>query len=795
MRPPNKLYMRNYILLFALLFISGLLSAQKTDKGTVRGNIYDKVTAQPIAFATVQIEGAAIGTASDINGFFSISNIPVGKYQLKVTYLGYNDFSASITVTKTDIVYQSVYLEESGTNLGEVVISGKKEQARSEVQVSKLTVTPKQIRSLPSAGGQADIAQYLTVLPGVIFTGDQGGQLYIRGGSPVQNRILLDGMTIYNPFHSIGFFSVFETELIRNVDVLTGGFNADYGGRISAIVDVKTREGNRKRLSGLVSASPFQAKALIEGPIIPLKEEGGASISFVFTGKKSLIDQTANSLYQYVGDTTKIFGAFEQPDLWKDINRNNLKDTTYAKGIPFRYNDYYGKLSLLAGNGSKLNFFGFNYTDRVNFPIADFSWQSAGGGFDFTLVPTNSNTIVSGTLTYSKYESQIQEADRKERSSGINGFYGGLNFTNFDRNNELKYGLELTGFRTDFTFVNFRDIQITQFENTSEIAAYVRWKRKIGNLVIEPGFRIQYYQSLNNVSPEPRIGLKYNITDRLRFKAAGGLYSQNLLSTVNERDVVNLFVGFLSGPEEAVYKAGSTTERTDHRLQKSIHGVAGFEVDITNNFEVNIETYYKDFTQLFALNRNKLTLQDPNFVVETGNAYGLDVSLKLEAKKFYIWGAYSLGYVNRFDGVQSYPPVFDRRHNLNLVGTYIMGKKKEWEFGARWNMGSGFPFTQTQGFYTSYGFDNGIGSDVLGGNGDLGIVYADVRNGGRLPFYTRLDLSVKRIIEFSKYAKMEITASCTNAYNRPNIFYFDRVRYTRVNQLPILPSLSMTMQF
>lgn len=787
--------MRNYCLLLLVALFPALLSAQRGDKGTVRGNIYDKATAQPIAFATVQIDGAAMGTTSDINGFFSIANIPAGKYSLKVSYLGYNDFSTPITIVKNEIIYQSVYLEESGTALGEIVISGKKEQAKTEVQVSKLTVTPKQIRSLPSAGGQADIAQYLTVLPGVIFTGDQGGQLYIRGGSPVQNRILLDGMTIYNPFHSIGFFSVFETELIRNVDVLTGGFNADYGGRISAIVDVKTREGNRKRLSGLVSASPFQAKALVEGPLVKLKEEGGASVSFIFTGKRSLIDRTANSLYQYVGDTSKIFGLLEQPESWKDINRRNLSDSTYTRGIPFVYNDYYGKLSLIAGNGSKLNFFGFNYTDRVNFPIADFSWQSAGGGFDFTLIPTNSNTIVNGTLTYSKYDSKIEEADRKERSSGINGFYGALNFTNFDRNNELKYGLELTGFRTDFTFVNFRDIQFTQFENTTEISFYLRYKRKFGPLVIEPGFRFQYYQSLNNASPEPRLGLKYNITDNFRFKAAGGLYSQNLLSTVNERDVVNLFVGFLSGPEETVYKAGSTTERVDHRLQKSAHAVGGFEVDITNNFEVNIEGYYKDFSQLFALNRNKLQPQDPNYIVETGAAYGIDLSLKLEAKKFYIWGAYSYGFVTRFDGEQDYPPVFDRRHNLNLVSTYQMGKKKEWEFGARWNMGSGFPFTLTQGFYTGYNFNNGIGTDVLGGNGDLGIVYADERNGGRLPYYTRLDLSVKRIIEFSKHGKIEITASCTNAYNRPNIFYFDRVRYTRVNQLPILPSLSMTVQF
>lgn len=760
--------MKHIFLLLALLSLPLGMAAQKTDKGAVRGNIFDKESAQPVAFATVQIEGINMGTSTDLNGFFSISDIPVGQHRLKVSYLGYDDFTTDIKITKGEIVYKTINLQESGTNLGEVVISGKKEQARSEVQVSKLTVTPKQIRSLPSTGGQADIAQYLTVLPGVIFTGDQGGQLYIRGGSPIQNRILLDGMTIYNPFHSIGFFSVYETELIRNVDVLTGGFNADYGGRISAIVDVKTREGNRKRLSGLVSASPFQAKAMIEGPIVPIKEEGGASVSFVLAGKQALIDQVAPTLYKRVND---------------------------GDGIPFNYRDVYGKLSLMTGNGSKTNFFGFNYTDRVNFYIADFSWESSGGGFDFTLVPNNSNTIVGGTLTYSGYNSRILEADRKERTSGINGFFGSLNFTNFDRNNELKYGVELTGFRTDFAFENFRGLRIEQIENTTEINFYMRWKRKIGRLVIEPGFRLQYYQSLNNVSPEPRLGLKYNVTDFLRFKAAGGLYSQNLLSTVNERDVVNLFVGFLSGPEETVYKAGSTTERVNHRLQKSVHGVAGFEVDVANNLELNVEGYYKDFTQLLAINRNKTLPQEPNFAVETGKAYGLDFSMKWEAKRFYVWGAYSYGFVTRNDGRQEYPPVFDRRHNLNLVTTYQAGSKKEWEFGARWNLGSGFPFTQTQGFYTTFNFNNGIGTDVLGGNGDLGILYSDARNGGRLPYYHRLDLSAKRTVSFSKHVKMEITASATNAYDRANIFYFDRVRYQRVNQLPILPSLSATLQF
>lgn len=787
--------MRNYYYFLLFCFLPTLLIAQK---GTVRGNVYDQGTAAPVSFATVGIEGLGLGATTDVNGFFTIGDIPVGIQKLKVSFIGYADYLVEIEIKKGEILYQNISITEGGTELDEVVVSGKKSQAKTEVQVSKIAITPKQIRALPSAGGQADVAQYLTVLPGVVFTGDQGGQLYIRGGSPVQNRILLDGMTIYNPFHSIGFFSVFETELIRNVDVLTGGFNAEYGGRISAVVDVKTREGNRKRLAGLISGSPFQAKAVIEGPLIKLKEDGGSSISFVFTGKKALIDQTARSLYHYVGDTTKMLGIFEQPELWKAPNR----DTNIVRGIPFNYTDLYGKVTLLTGNGSKLNLFGFKYTDGVNYGITQFGWNSSGGGMDFTVIPSNSNTIISGVLTVSGYDTYIEESDRLPRTSSISGYSAALNFTSFGRESELKYGIELNGFKTEFEFINFKGYPIGQTENTTEISTYAKFRRKFGGLVIEPGVRLQYYQSLNEVSLEPRLGLKYNISDRLRFKAAGGLYSQNLLSTVNERDIVNLFVGFLSGPEEALFKPGTdpavSANRADHRLQKSIHAVSGFEIDVTNNFDLNVEGYYKRFTQLIALNRNKLELTDPNFVTETGDAYGIDISVKIEARRAYLWGAYSLGYVTRNDGFEVYPPVFDRRHNLNLVGTYQLGKKKQWEAGVRWNFGSGFPFTQTQGFYNNVNFDDGVNTDVLGGNSDpddLGIIYADKRNGGRLPYYHRMDISMKRIFKFSKYSNLEVVASATNAYNRPNIFYFDRVRYTRVNQLPLLPSLSATFQF
>jgi hypothetical protein len=276
------------------------------------------------------------------------------------------------------------------------------------------------------------------------------------------------------------------------------------------------------------------------------------------------------------------------------------------------------------------------------------------------------------------------------------------------------------------------------------------------------------------------------------MKFAFGRYSQNLISTVNERDVVNLFVGFLSGPEERIYKPGTTTATKD-KLQKSYHLLGGMEFDLNSGFEINVEGYYKGFTQLIGISRNKLSEEDPDFTTETGNAYGLDISLSKQTNKAYFWATYSLGYVNRDDGEQIYPAHFERRHNINLLTSISLGRT--WEFSVRWNYGSGFPFTLTQGFYGSHDLLGGIDSDVLTGNPDLGILYSEQRNSGHLPDYHRMDLSLKKTFNLNKHLDLEILASVTNVYNRANIFYFNRVTYTRVDQLPILPSLTVTLDF
>lgn len=760
-------------------------------QGTIRGFVYDEKSGEPVIFTNVFLKGTTMGSATDVNGFYSITKVPVGSYTLMVTSLGYDTAKASITIKGNEIINQKLFIKETMIQMATFNISAEKTEATTEVKMSVSKVTPKEIQSMPSIGGDPDLAQYLQVLPGVTFTGDQGGQLYIRGGSPVQNKVLLDGMIIYNPFHSIGLFSVFDTDIMRNADVYTGGFGAQYGGRVSSIMDITTRDGNKKRLSGKVSASSFGGKVLLEGPLKKEKKVGGGSSSFVLSGKHSYLEQSS-----------KIYQSY-----FKSISTDNARgiDTT---GLPYGFTDIYGKVSFNSENGSKFNLFGFNFKDQVNFSDqSKISWDSYGGGSNFVLIPGSSKTLIEGVFAYSKYKIDMIEADGKPRTSNVGGFNGGMTFTTFSGDNEFKYGFDVLGLSTNYEFTNAVDLIIQQTQSTTELGGFMSFRWNLGNFVLEPGVRVQYYASLSELSPEPRLGMKYNLTEWWRVKAAAGMYSQNLISANSDRDIVNLFYGFISGPDnlqENFTKQDGSVEEVKSKLQKANHAIFGFEFDLNRSVTLNTEGYYKAFTQLTNTNRNKIFPDNSEFsnisdelkkdyIIETGNAYGLDFSLKYTSTHLNVWAIYSLSKVNRWDGITEYNPVFDRRHNVNLVAAYIFGKNLNWEFNARWNLGSGFPFTQTQGFYEGLNFST-IDQDPTSANGNLEIAYADF-NKGRLPYYHRLDLTLKRTFIMGKNTELELNASVTNAYNRENIFYLDRVSGNKVYQLPILPSFGMSFTF
>jgi hypothetical protein len=761
--------------LFTFLFI---ITAQQlfAQTGAVRGFVYDKETGEPILFTNVYLKGTTQGSATDVNGYYSITNIPSGNYILSTTSFGYDTTNINIEVKAGEIITRQLTIKKTAINLKDVEISAEREAAKTEVRTSVIKVTPREIKMIPSVGGEPDLAQYLQVLPGVVFSGDQGGQLYIRGGTPVMNKVLLDGMVIYNPFHSIGLFSVFDPDIIRNADVYTGGFNAEYGGRISSVMDITTRDGNKKRIAGKISANPFTSKLLIEGPIVKQKTENGSGSSFIFTVKNSYLDKTSPKIYSYIDD----------------------------KGLPYSFLDIYGKATLYGLSGSKFSVFGFQFKDDANYRfLTDNSWKTAGGGFNFVLVPGGSSNLIDGNFAYTKYKITQSEAEGTPRFSAVNGFNFDMNFTSFMGKDELKYGFQILGFKTSFETTNILKSTASQEENTTEFGSFVKYRIVRNKFVIEPGLRLHYYASLSEFSPEPRIGFKYNLHDKFRLKFAAGMYAQNLLSTVSDRDVVNIFYGFLSGPETLPDKFKGKDVKS--HLQRSRDIIAGLEADLAKHLNLNMEVYYKDFYQLTNVNRDKIYPDDgsysnqpdylvKDFIIEKGNSKGGDVVLKYDHRRLYIWLVYSLGFVNRQDEVREYVPHFDRRHNVNFVGSYTLGKKLNWEFNLRYNYGSGFPFTKTAGFYEFLTFNEGLFTDVNNENGEMGIIYGAL-NAGRLPDYHRMDVSLKKSFLLSRHSNLEVTASVINVYNRQNIFYFDRVRYKRVNQLPILPSLGASLTF
>ncbi|MEZ4773115.1 MAG: TonB-dependent receptor [Bacteroidia bacterium] len=781
------------VILFLVVAITEVLG----QSGQIRGRVVDASTREPLVGATVFIPAKKVGAYTNDQGIYSFKvNLSAQSEDLEVIsfYYGYDTTRQVVTLANNDIQTLGITLQERMVYANEVEIIGKKtgEIVKTEVDAGVTTISPQEIKLIPSVGS-ADLAQFLQVLPGVVFTGDQGGRLYIRGGTPIQNMVLMDGMIMYSPFHSIGLFSVFDPDYIRNVDVYSAAFPAQYGGRVSSVIDINTRNGNFKNFSGKLDVNPFMTSALIEGPLGKTNSQGGG-LSYMLSARNNFIDKTAKTLYPYVNDTT---------------------------GLPYNFLDLYGKLTLTDGV-NYTNLFGFHQTDNVNFEFpADIGWDASGGGANFQLLPADAGAIVSGSFAYSQYNTSLKsQSENFPRRSGIKGFNGTLKVGYiFNSVDEFAFGMTFLGFRTDYLFTNSFGLQTEQVASNTEAAAYMLYKKVIqtknaagevfDRAVIEPSVRVHYYNNQSQPQVEPRIRMKLNLP-RVSLSAAGGMYSQNLLAAVSDRDVVNLFQGFLSAPSRLDDRIKKTT------LQNSWHALGGIELELFENLSTTVEAWYKDFTQLTNINRDKIFPEDPDYITEVGNAYGFDVVLKYQTKRMYFYSNYGWAKVTRTDRLQTtprtYPTVFDRRHTVNAVAAYKVGDfafrdqdgfrtrpkftDPKWEFSFRWTMGSGFPFTQTQGYFEKLNFrDDGALTDLSTQNGSLGLILSDDLNGGRLPYYHRLDLSARRRWILGNHTLLEVNFSMINTYNRKNIFYFDRIAFEPVYQLPVIPSLGITARY
>lgn len=762
--------------LIVLLFTNLALYAQR---GDLKGFVYDNETGEPMPYVFIQLQGTSYGAMSEKNGAFMITKVPHGEYLLTVAYLGYDTVQEKIAITPT-VLTKNIYMNPSKVSLDAVQITAGSQRVLTETRTSVISVTAKDIKKMPSIGGSPDFAQYLQVLPGVVSTGDQGGQVYVRGGTLMQNMLLLDGMLIYNPFHSIGLFSVFDSELISSADVYTGGFGAEFGGRVSSVMDIRTKDGNKKRIAGKVDVNTFGAKLLLEGPFIKKTPEKPVSMGYVLSLKGSYLEESSKVLYPYV-----------------------------EGGLPYNYFDFYGKISLETHNGSKVNIFGFNFDDKVNYTdIATYSWKNWGLGTNFLLIPGSTPMMIEGTIAYTNYYTYLDDraykpsrmvemtsTDTNARQSSLDGFNANMKFTYYFGHSQISFGPEFVGYSARYVFYQDTNInsRVEKVDHTTDIGLFVKYKYNFRDkLLIEPSFRLQYYSSLGVSSPEPRLSMKYNITKKIRLKFAGGWYSQNLVGATSDRDVVNLFSAFLSSPS-GLPDTDLNGKEVLSSLQKAQHLILGLELDVIPYTSINIEGYLKNFSVITSLNRYKMFNEDPDYMFEKGKAYGGDFTMNFEYRGLNIRAIYSLGWVKRFDGQIYYAPHFDRRHNINLLCSYGFGKRRSWTIDVRWNYGSGFPFTQTQAYYPNLHI-GAFDMNYATANESLAPMYS-AYNQGKLPAYHRLDISASKSIRIGERHAIDISAGITNVYNQKNIFYKDRITNETIYQLPILYTLGLSWNF
>ena len=756
--------MKRFLLLILVLFCCVVISSAQS--ALLKGFTYDDSNGETLPYCTILLQGTSYGALSDEKGAFVINKIPQGTYVVKVSYLGYTDLYDTIEVHNATIT-KRYSLTPSSTTLDAVQIVGEGQRKEQETRTSVISVTPKDMGKMPAIGGQPDFAQYLQVLPGIISTGDQGGQLYVRGGTPVQNMLLLDGVLLYNPFHSIGIFSVFVLDVTGSADIYTGGYGAEFGGRISSVMDIKTRDGNKKHISGKIDLSNILGQVMLEGPIVKLKNDRKTSLSFILSAKGSYLQQASKVFYPYVGES----------------------------GLPYNFLDLYGKVTLATQNGTKLNLFGFRFADQVNYSeVADYNWNNWGVGANFQIVPGDAPTTIDGSFSYSRYACMLDDKMFTPKNSSMDGFTFNLSFNYYLGKSLLQIGAEAVGFNTLYHYFSRLGSENTIEDHTTDMSIYAKFKYNWRNkILVEPSFRLQYYYALGEVSPEPRLAFKYNILKNLRLKLAGGLYSQNLISITSENDVVSLFQGFLSSPEHTYMTQTFRDEEMNSRLQKAQHVILGLEYDPIPTISINLEGYFKNFSQLISANRYKQFDDEKEFIWEKGKAYGGDLTVKYDNKGYYVWLVYSLGWVKRQDDKMDYFPHFDRRHNINLLASYSFGKRHSWQINARWNFGSGFPFTQTQAFFPSY-VPSGIIDDYTTINEDVDFILADYNN-ARLPNYHRLDLGAKKKFFLGERHSLELSISLSNVYNYKNVFYVNRTTNDIIYQLPFLYYFGLTWRF
>lgn len=740
---------------FCLLFLmSGASSLVIAQTVTLRGFITDASSGQSLIGANIALlQGQTLiqGGITDEQGVFNISQITPGTYTVAITYVGYTAYRDTLRLGAEATVLINVALEPAAEAFDEVVITTERDAGAGTLKAGLQRIRPDDIQRIPTPAPGGDLVSYLQALPGVVSMGDRGGQLFVRGGTPSQNLILMDGTLIYKPFHIVGFFSAFPEELIANVDFYAGGFGARYSGRISSVLDITMRGGNNQRVQGSVSLSPFLAGVRIEGPL----KRG--QTSFLGAVRTSLIEHTASDLI--------------------------------GQDLPLMFQDWFFKVQNVGNrsrcSGSTMHTYNRGRIDAQSDTI--FRWQNsvlAGQCVGFT---PNSEVYSNVNMGFSYVENAIGSADHPERSADAWRLNTDAHFTLYGDKRELSWGFSVRVDEFAYTLAEqFQGLDSNE-DFLMEVGGYVGSAWTVHDkLDIQPSLALTVPFD-HKAGLEPRLRLAWQPwgTGAQELSAAVGLYHQTFIGISDERDAGSVFTAWLAAP-------------LDGKQAQAFHGILGWKQQL-GAFNFSVEGYYKRLNNIpvpiwSAVARFTTTLTDAS-----SNIYGLDTRLEFLRPHIYAYLGYGyswIEYTSRQDhfalgaqrALQTYHPPHDRRHQLNAVGSWTPGR---FEVNVRWQFGAGLPYTQPLGFDSIMNIFTFLQHPTTS-FGQPRVLF-DKPYQGRLPTFHRLDVSAAYTVQTKRMAVV-LQAGGINLYDRQNVFYYDVFELRRIDQLPLTPYVSLEVK-
>lgn len=734
-------------LILVILLFSNLLQAQEA--GNLRGTITDSTNGEALAYANVFVKEINRGTATDKRGNYLIIGLPANQtYNVIFSYIGYLQKSLKVSIKPGAITQVNVQMVPSNIELQTIEKIGEKVIRKNETNIGLQTITMKQLEVMPK-GVETDVLRSLQYLSGVRTTGDVSARYYVRGGTGDENLVLLNGVPIYNPFHALGLFSVIDPDMINSVEFYKGGFTAEYGGRLSSVLDVVTKNGNQKSYGFKAAASYLTGKALFEGPI--------PNGSFIITGRKSF--------------STEILKKF--------LNDQNVPIDFYDASFKLNYSN-----PEVLNNGRFL-LFGFLSGDNIDYEDPakeDFNWNNGILGFEWLQVydvPLYSRLGIS----LSRFNGKINpnQSDIRPKENEVSDVNLSFDLTNvFDSKDELGAGFNFKALSTKLFLRNTQGVATNLDEFGGNFAIYFKYKLlRYENFGADIGSRYNLSGLSRNGGGiiEPRVSLSYRPVPFAALKGAWGIYSQEVSTIADENEVINLFEPWVIIPD---YLNPST----------AIHYVIGTELNLSALSTVEVEGYYKIVHNLPIINHGKIFSYEPDLLEGRGESYGWEFSYKYVTPALSIMTSYTLSWAYRSLGSYLYYPRYDSRHSVNLSVAYDFGGG--WQASAVWSFNTGLPFTPLAGYYDKLYF-NEFGNDWFSDDDLKPFLILGDRNIKRLPDYHRLDLSLSKSFQLG-FLNLGIDVSVINVYNRKNIFYFKRDTGEIVNMLPVLPTATIKIQ-